>query len=125
MSIEKLVPVNPLEESLACAQAGRMQMKEFLAILRVSDLFMVSQSEGGAASGVQPILFDRNGVPMAAVFTDSSRASRYGDLVKVIIRMNGEELLKQVPPGYGIVLNPGFDTGLEILPEGLKAALGT
>jgi hypothetical protein len=57
---------------------------------------------------------------MAAVYTDASRTEAAKSQVKSVVRMNGASIFRNIPPGYGIVINPGFDTGLELLPEGVQ-----
>lgn len=60
---------------------------------------------------------------MAAVFTEKSRASLYKGKVKGLAGKLGKRLLLDTPQGYGLVINPGFDVGLEILPEGIDGLL--
>ena len=124
MQIEKLIPTNDLESMLADSQAGRRSLNEFLQALVSSELFIVSVEDvPPGASGINPLLFDRAGTPMATVFTDASRATRFKKQIKSVIRKNGFEMLQHIPPGYGVVINPGFDTGLELLPEGIRNVL--
>ena len=56
---------------------------------------------------------------MAAVYTDSSRPEAAKSKVKSIIRMKGCDIFRHISKGYGVVINPGFDVGLELLPEGV------
>jgi hypothetical protein len=125
MQVEKLIPANDLESLLSASQAGKRSLDDFLGVLVSSELFVVSVKDvPPGSSGINPLLFDRAGTPMAAVFTDASRVSLYKKQVKSVIRMVGCEMFRNVPHGYGIVINPGFDIGLELLPEGIKNVLG-
>lgn len=122
--MEKLTALNALEEALTEAQAGRKSLDEFLRVLAASDLFIASVDEiAPGAPGLSPLLFDRDGIPMAAVFTDSSRATVFAGRIKSIVRKGACDLLRHVPDGYGIVINPGFDAGLELLPDGIRGVL--
>lgn len=112
---------NSLEVALCEAQIGRVSMPDLLRLMVAADLFIVSvEKVSGGAPGLHPLLFDRAGVPMAAVYTDSSRTEAAKSQVKSVVRMKGASIFRNTPPGYGIVINPGFDTGLELLPEGVQ-----
>lgn len=116
-----LEPNNFLEIALAQAQVGKVSMPDLLRMLVATDLFIVSVEEvPRGAPGLHPFLFDRAGVPMAAVYTDPSRTELADAQVKSVIRMKGTDIFRNTPLGYGIVINPGFDTGLEFLPEGVQ-----
>lgn len=122
--MEKLMASNALEHVLVEAQSGRKSMDEFLRVLVSSHLFIASVEEiQPGVPGLSPLLFDRNGVPMAAVFTDSSRATVFAGRVKSLVRKNACDLLRHIPDGYGVVINPGFDVGLELLPDGIRGFL--
>lgn len=122
--MEKLVASNALENALVEAQAGRKSMDEFLKVLASSDLFIASTEEIHPGSlGLSPLLFDRDGIPMAAVFTDSSRATVFAGRIKNIVRKDACDLFRHIPGGYGVVINPGFDAGLELLPDGIRGVL--
>lgn len=116
-----LEPKNLLEIALGQAQAGKIPMADLLQMMMATDLFIVSVEEvASRASGLHPLLFDRDGVPMAAVYTDPARTELAGSTVKSVVRMKGATIFRNTPAGYGIVINPGFDVGLELLPEGVR-----
>jgi hypothetical protein len=120
MNVVQLVPRNSLEIALKDSQCGTMPLPQFLRCLILSELFIVSVKPVAAGDqGLFPLLFDRDGVPMAAVYTDSSRVINVTSKIESVIRMKGFDLLKRIPPGYGVVINPGFDLGLELMPEGI------
>jgi hypothetical protein len=116
-----LEPKNSLEVALGQAQIGKVSMPDLLRLIVAADLFIVSVEEVfGGALGLYPLFFDRAGVPMAAIYTDSSRTETAKSQVKAVVRMKGADIFRNTPRGYGIVINPGFDTGLELLPEGVQ-----
>lgn len=122
--MKKLEASNALEAALVEAQSGRKSLDEFLGVLVTSDLFIASVDEISlGAPGLSPLLFDRDGIPMAAVFTDGSRATALAGRVKSIVRKGACDLLRHIPDGYGVVINPGFDAGLELLPDGIRGVL--
>ena len=114
-------PLNALEQELLDAQAGKMPLKDFLRKLIGGDLYILSASQiNEDSSGFRPLVFDRQGVPMAAVFTIPERASMYADVAPYLVQLNGHKMFDWMAPGYGIVINPRHPIGLEILPHGVK-----
>ncbi|WP_448631721.1 SseB family protein [Cellulomonas soli] len=71
------------------------------------------------------MLFDRDGVPMLAVYTSWQRV---GSVASYAMTMTGEQVLSRMPPGVGLVVNPGHAEGFEMPPEGIvkmRADLGS
>lgn len=121
MNLINLEPTNSLETALRQAQIGKISMPDLLRLIVAADLFIVSVEEVASnAQGLHPLIFDRAGVPMAAVYTASARAEAAESQVKSVVRMKGATIFRNTPPGYGIVINPGFDIGLELLPDGIQ-----
>lgn len=121
MTVESAQPQNELERVLLRAKERTIPLDSFLSLLLASDLFIPSRSEVQAdSSGFVPLIFDRHGIPMTAVFTVAARVLIYQHEAKYFLKMNGRELLARMPPDYGIVVNPGHQLGLEILPHGVK-----
>jgi hypothetical protein len=67
-----------------------------------------------------PVLYDRNSVPMLAAFTDKQRILEVPDLPKFCLLMKGLEVLRRIPPGHGLVINPGLAVGFDVSPEGIE-----
>ena len=121
MSVPNFEPLNPVEKYLIEAKKGEITLPELLEILLSSKLFMPSVAlidEKG--EGFSPLLFDRGGTPMAAVFTDKSRADIHQSRIKDLIVISFKDVLNHVPESYGLVINPGYTEGLELLPHGIK-----
>jgi hypothetical protein len=73
-------------------------------------------------TGFAPLLFNNaNGDPMAAVFTDPERAKAHASRAKYLLQINGRELFRRLPAGYGVVINPGQAVGMEIQSYGVEA----
>lgn len=110
-----------IEQAIGEAKAGKRGIDAMLDTLLEGDLVVPS----GAAvdpdgAGFQPVLFDRDGVPMVAVFTGTERIGEVGALAKYALSIGARDLLSRVPPGHGVVINPGQDLGFEIDPTGLE-----
>ncbi|MNV43555.1 hypothetical protein D3C71_1352700 [compost metagenome] len=74
-------------------------------------------------SGFDPLLFDKQGVLHVSVFTDMSRVGFHSQQAPHTIRMLMLDVLKRVPGGYGVVINPGTSLGFEISPSGVGEIL--
>lgn len=121
MNLIHLEPTNSLEIALREAQIGKVSMPDLLRLIVAADLFIVSvEVVSMGAQGLHPLIFDRAGVPMAAVFTAFARTETNNLKIKSVVKMKGANIFRNIPPGYGIVINPGFDTGLELLPDGIQ-----
>lgn len=109
-----------LEHLIARGMRGeRLDVIE--AMLRTQLLVPSGADVGPGFVGFVPVLYDRDGVPMLAVFTSLERARAVTHLARYAVTMTGRDVVARMPTGHGIVLNPGHDVGLEILPQ----AIGT
>ena len=118
--MKKFNPLNELEWSLLAAQENKISVEIFLQKFVRSVLVLPAAKnvlEDG--SGFEPVLFDKLGTNMLAAFADKTRASHLADIARYCLEMNGLEVLRRIPPGYGLVVNPGFGVGLELSPEGI------
>jgi len=114
-------PSNELEIDLQKAQAGEIPVPTLLQRLWTSELFVPSSEEiqlGGQR--FKPVLFPRQGVQMVAVFTAVERVAGLHKVAPYCLKIAAREFLPQTPPSLGVVVNPGFSVGLEILPDGLR-----
>ena len=113
--MEKFNPLNDFEWSLLAAKENKISVEIFLQKF-VRSILALPQEDG---SGFEPVLFDKIGISMLAAFTDKTRASYLSDIARYCLEMNGLEVLRRIPPGYGLVVNPGFGVGFELSPEGI------
>ena len=119
--MQEFSPINELEIALVEVRSGRLSMPEFMNVFIGSDLSVPSGSEVMAnGDGFQPVLFDKNSVKMVACFTAMERLGRIADLAPYCLTIKGMEFLRRVPPGHGLVVNPGQSVGFDISPEGLS-----
>lgn len=115
------VPLNRFEVALVQAQEGRLPVQELLAALIDADLALPSATEVMMdGSGFQPVLFPKDKVQMLACFSDKSRIGELSAQAPYCLGMKGREILRRVPPGFGLVVNPGWLTGFDVSPEGIK-----
>lgn len=76
---------------------------------------------GPGLEGFVPVLYDRDGASMLAVFTSLVRASRVSEVAKFAVTMTGRDLLLRMPAEHGLVVNPGHDVGFELFPDAVQA----
>lgn len=113
-------PLNDFEAILEKAQAGEIPQRELIAGLIVAKMALPSAGNVQSDwSGFQPLLFDKNGVPMLACFSSKERISEYVDIAPYCLLVIGGEMLSRLPVGYGIVVNPGQSIGFDIPPDGV------
>lgn len=121
MTKSDFTPLNNIEEALIKAKRGEITLPHLIDMLLQEKFFMPSLNvveENGA--GFSPLLFDRNGISMASIFTDKSRVKMYESRIKDIVILSFKDMLNNIPENYGLVINPGYTEGLELLPHGIK-----
>jgi hypothetical protein len=117
-------PQNQIEKQLIDVIAGKISQQEFFPYLMEAKLFIGSVNPLDKDLGdFCPLIFDREGVPMAAVFTAWDRVAIHKDKIKDVVEIGARDLFMKVAKGNGIVINPGFREGLEILPLGIENLL--
>lgn len=126
MSDETLFePLNALELRLVQAQDGTLDAAAFLDGFLADQVFVLLDKPVGADAEwddtITPLVLTSEAhEPMFAVFSAVERASpwraqlpRFENALQVDVRW----LLGAMADGVGIVLNPGFDIGMEMIPD--------
>lgn len=117
-------PQTPIETLLKTAMDGQLPIGLFMKAFVASEVVLLTGSlVTPDGSGFDPLLFDRQGVLHVSVFTDMSRVGFHSQQAPHTIRMLMLEVLKRVPGGYGVVINPGTSLGFEISPSGVGEIL--
>lgn len=100
-------------------------MPAFLRTFVDSELIVPSGSEVKPdGSGFQPLLFDKEQVKMVGCFTDRKRIGDFSKMTPYFLAIIGKEFLRRMPPGYGLVINPGLSIGFDISPAGVSRIVG-
>lgn len=120
---------NELEKNLIQAQNGEISGEEFLKEMLDMQVFMPILDKH-AISGFQeskqavPLsVKDDDGVEMVILFTSPGRAKGFvkdypgyeGGLLE-----NFSWVIEKIGGGYGVILNPGFEVGLELEADTLE-----
>lgn len=126
-----LLPFHPeteLDERLIQAKNGEISMADILKQVLEANIYVSSREEVQAdGSGFVPLLLDGEDGPLVAVFSALPHASIHKGMAQHALQMNGRAFVSRMPPGYGLVLNPGFTVHLVIPAHGIetiKADLG-
>lgn len=109
--------LNNLETQLMRAKKGDISIKHFLVELLASDVFMLSQANVSLNEQFIPLLFEREDLSFASIFTDKARTDKHQ--FKSVIKDSALNIITNMPINYGLVINPGYEIGLEISPQGL------
>lgn len=110
-----------LEQAISKGQAGEGDMNSVLAEFVNAQVVVATATDAQESlNDLQPVLFDREGVPMLAAFT---HVDMIGEQVKGVAEFSATlpaaELVQAIPAETGLVVNPGNREGFEMLPEGV------
>lgn len=126
--VQQLVPRNDLERQLLAAQQGELSAEDFMQELLVTQLFMPVLDDSGGIQGfqktdqAQPLILAGEGQESVLVmFTSPERAKGFVEhfpgYEKGGILIELPWLLERLGEGVGLVINPGWDVGIDIPPE--------
>ncbi len=114
----------PIETLLKAAMDGAVPIRTFMEAFVASEVVLLTGSlVTPDGSGFDPLLFDKQGTLHVAVFTDPARVDNHAQQAPHQIRWLMLDVLRRVPGGYGVVINPGTSLGFEISPGGVGEIL--
>jgi hypothetical protein len=115
----------PLEHAIEKARAGQMPVADMLRMFARGPVLVPSASEVKSdGDGLMPLYLDKEGTPMVVCFTDFARIGEEARAAAPFcMQIEGEGFLRMVPPGCGLVVNPGTQIGFDMSPEGLQQFL--
>lgn len=122
--MEPIVAFTPVETLLQGAIDGKLPIRAFMQAFVASEVVLLTGSlVTPDGSGFDPLLFDKQGVLHVAVFTDPARVGFHAQQAPHQVRWLMLDVLRRVPGGYGVVINPGLPLGFEISPSGIGQIL--
>ena len=120
MALLPFAPETPIEHRILAAQKGELSGDALLREIAASTLYIPSQDEVQEdGSGFQPVLIEMDGQPYVAVYTALSRA--HGDQAFALLQAVGSHFLLRLPPGYGVMVNPGYAAQILVPGHGVAA----
>ncbi|MES2205868.1 MAG: SseB family protein [Pseudomonadota bacterium] len=111
-------PLNALETSLSNVQKKVLARHDFIQTLLESELVVSSVTEiMPDGSGFLPLLLKKLNVQMLVCFTEEERIGKHEQTAPYYVSILGKDLLKRLPNGFGLVINPGLSVSFEISPD--------
>lgn len=113
-------PRNRLEHLILEGRAGRVDQFAVADAVWNTPIAVSSATPAKGFEDLAPVLFDRDGIPMVAGFSDPSRIGDVGEKAGYFLLMTGGELFRRLRPEFGVVLNPRtLELGMEFLPAAI------
>lgn len=116
----EFAPQNAIERRIQDARTGSVSGDTVMLEMADAELFIPStQQIQNDGSGFRPVLLEQDGLSFVAAFTATGRQPH--DMAAYALRMTGRHFFLRLPPGYGVILNPGYDAQMLLPPEGVAA----
>ncbi len=117
MALKSFKPETKIDQRILDARGGALSGDALMQEIAASTLYIPSKTEVRSdGSGFAPIMMDHDGSPFVAVYTALARAPK--DDAPYLLQAPGKEFFLRLPPGYGVVVNPGYDAQLLVPPQG-------
>lgn len=113
-------PTNELEQLLISVQYNQIDFTKFIKFFLQSELVMPSAIEDQKDGSIVPLFFKKEEQDMLSVFTSLSLLKIYDKNIKRHLILSGESILIRMPPGIGLVINPGYSAGFDISADGIR-----
>lgn len=122
--MSSFVPLNEFEHVLLAAQQGRASVPQMLRAFAAAQIAVPSASEVRLdGSGLEPIALNPGDAARIACFSDPGRIASFAEIAAYALQMKGIDLLRWLPPEFGLIVNPGHEVGFELPAQGVANAL--
>jgi len=110
--------LTPLEATIVAARDGGSELSDVLLAFEQSRVIVPSRTDlpDGNLRSLDPLVFDRDGTPMLAVFSHPDRIGEFVAEAPFALELFGADLVAVTPEGSGLILNPRDEIGLEVVP---------
>lgn len=120
MTLLDFAPQNAIERRILNAQTGAVSGDSVMLEIAAAELFIPSLQEVRQdGSGFRPVLLEQDDLAFVAAFTAIGRQPQ--DMAGYALRMTGRHFFLRLPPGYGVIFNPGYDAQMLLPPHGVAA----
>jgi hypothetical protein len=114
--------VDLIDRAIARTRDGELSMQTLLWVLASRVVLVPSTVDVEPdLNGLQPVLFERNGESLLTVFTNTVRADALTEEAPYLVAVAGEDLIRRMPDGVGLVVNPRSESGFEVPARGIAA----
>jgi hypothetical protein len=118
MATPAFEPETDIERQILNVQAGKYPADALMRDIAASDLYIPSKGEVQEdGRGFVPVLVERGDMAFVAVFTALSRQPR--GMAEYLLKAPGRAFFLRLPPGYGVIFNPGYDAEILLPPDGM------
>ncbi len=118
MTILAFEPETDIERQILNVQAGTYPADALMHDMANSDLYIPSKGEVQEdGRGFVPELLERGDMAFVAVFSALSRQPR--GMAEYLLKATGRAFFLRLPPGYGVIFNPGYDAEMLLPPDGV------
>lgn len=115
MKLLPFSPENDLEVAVVDAKRGNAPLADLLEKFAQSEVYVSSRHEVKQdGSGFDPLLIGVSETPLVAAFSSLSRPELHSKMAEYVLQMQGREFFRRLPPGYGVIFNPGYEVQLII-----------
>jgi hypothetical protein len=115
-------PQTVAELAIVQSRAGVIAPQAALWAMAASILAVpTTEPTDGALETFSPLLVGRDGQEFLVVFTVPERIGRFRDRAAAFIEMQGADVVRRMPPGIGLVVNPETTVGFEVPDAGVAA----
>jgi hypothetical protein len=120
MTLLSFVPETVIEHRILAAQKGELSGDALLREIAASNLYIPSKDDVQEdGSRFQPVLLEMDGQSYVAVYTALARIP--SDLAPYLLQTVGTYFFLRLPPGYGVMVNPGYAAQMLIPAHGVAA----
>jgi hypothetical protein len=120
MALLSFAPQTPIEHRILAAQNGDLSGDILLREIAASNLYVPSRDDVQEdGSRFEPVLHEMDGQPYVAVYTAPSRVPK--DETPYLLQAVGSHFFLRLPPGYGVMVNPGYAAQVLIPAHGVAA----
>jgi SseB protein N-terminal domain len=114
--------VDLIDRAIVRTRNGELGMQTLLWVFASRVVLVASTAEPQPdLSDLQPVLFERDGESLLTVFTNTVNSDLLAAEAPYLVAVAGEDLIRRMPDGVGIVVNPRSQLGFEVPARGVAA----
>jgi hypothetical protein len=114
--------IDLIDRAISRTRQGELGMQTLLWVFASRVVLVPSTTETAPdLSDLQPLLFEREGESLLGVFTSTVASDAFTAEAPYLVAVAGEDLIRRMPDGVGLVVNPRSESGFEVPARGVAA----